>query len=96
MHLDIIDLRTFYASTLGHLAERSITMALAAMSPKLPGERLVGLGYAAPYLDRFRSDTERTFAFMPAGQGAASWPPLEPSSTALVFEEELPLPDSRS
>ncbi len=94
MHLDIIDLRTFYASTLGHLTERSITMALAAMWPKLPGERLVGLGYAAPYLDRFRADTERTFAFMPAGQGAASWPPLEPSSTALIFEEELPLPDS--
>jgi SAM-dependent methyltransferase len=94
MHLDIIDLRTFYASTLGHLAERSITMALAPMWPKLPGERLVGLGYAVPYLDRFRGDTERTFAFMPAGQGAASWPPLEPSSTALIFEEELPLPDS--
>ncbi|MGH6862451.1 MAG: hypothetical protein ACRECY_19575, partial [Phyllobacterium sp.] len=29
MHLDIIDLRAFYASVLGHLTERSITMALA-------------------------------------------------------------------
>jgi SAM-dependent methyltransferase len=94
MHLDIIDLRSFYASTLGHLAEQSITMALVPLWPKLPGERLVGLGYAVPYLDRFRGDTERTFAFMPAGQGAASWPPAEASSTALVFEEELPLPDS--
>ncbi|MBP0587884.1 class I SAM-dependent methyltransferase, partial [Mycobacterium tuberculosis] len=28
------------------------------------------------------------------GQGAASWPPAEASSTALVFEEDLPLPDS--
>ncbi len=94
MHLDIIDLRAFYASTLGHLAERSITMALASIWPKLPGERLVGLGYVVPFLDRFRGDTERTFAFMPAGQGAVSWPPAAPSSTALIFEEELPLPDS--
>lgn len=94
MHLDIIDLRAFYASTLGHLTERAISMALAPIWPKLPGERLVGLGYVVPYLDRFRGDTERTFAFMPAGQGAISWPPAEAASTALVFEEDLPLPDS--
>jgi SAM-dependent methyltransferase len=46
------------------------------------------------YLDRLRADTERTFAFMPAGQGAVNWPVGELSSTALVFDEELPLPDS--
>ena len=60
----------------------------------LPQERLVGLGYALPYLDRFRADTERTFAFMPAGQGASRWPPMENSATALIFDEELPLPDA--
>lgn len=94
MHLDIIDLRLFYSSPLGHLAERSIAMALTPLWQKLPQERFVGLGYAVPYLDRFRADTERTFAFMPAGQGAASWPPMENSSTALIFDEELPLPDA--
>ncbi|HEX2147848.1 MAG TPA: class I SAM-dependent methyltransferase, partial [Pseudorhizobium sp.] len=45
-------------------------------------------------LDRFRGDTERSFAFMPAGQGAVNWPVGERSTTALVFDEELPLPDS--
>mgnify|MGYP006180922047 CR=1 FL=1 len=33
-------------------------------------------------------------AIMPAGQGAVNWPVGEPSATALVFDEELPLPDS--
>lgn len=94
MHPDIIDLRAFYDTTLGHMAERSITMALSAMWPRTPNERLIGLGYALPYLDRFRGDTERTFAFMPAGQGAIAWPMGEASSTALIFDEELPLPDS--
>ena len=76
------------------MAEQSIAGALHGIWPKLPEERLVGLGFAVPFLDRFRAGAERTFAFMPAGQGAINWPTGELSSTALVFEEELPLPDS--
>ncbi|MBO3762404.1 methyltransferase domain-containing protein [Ciceribacter sp. L1K22] len=94
MHVDIVELRQFYHSLLGRVAEQSIAMALSSLWARLPEERLVGLGYAVPYLDRFRADTERTFAFMPAGQGAVNWPPAEASATALVFDEELPLPDS--
>ena len=94
MHTDIVDLRQFYHSELGRLAEQSIAMALSSIWARMPEERLVGLGYAVPYLDRFRADTERTFAFMPAGQGAVNWPMGSASSTALVFDEELPLPDS--
>ncbi|MCO5733664.1 class I SAM-dependent methyltransferase [Rhizobium sp. SSA_523] len=94
MHADIVDLREFYHSPLGRFAEHSIGAALTSLWTRLPEERLVGLGYAVPYLERFRAATERTFAFMPAGQGAVNWPVGELSSTALVFEEELPLPDS--
>ncbi len=94
MHTDIVDLREFYLSPLGRLTEHSIGMALSSIWSPLPDERLVGLGYALPYLDRFRADAERTFAFMPAGQGAVNWPQGEASSTALVFDEELPLPDA--
>src|SRR5690606_24732761 len=74
--------------------ERAIRMSLSAMWEPVAGERLVGLGYSLPYLDRFSVDTERSFAFMPAGQGAIAWPSAEKSATALVFDEELPLPDS--
>ena len=91
---DIVDLRTFYATTLGRLTERSIAMALSAIWAKLANERLVGLGYTLPWLERFGTDAERVFAFMPAAQGAVNWPAKGPSATALVFEEELPLFDS--
>ncbi|WP_281977226.1 class I SAM-dependent methyltransferase [Pseudorhizobium flavum] len=94
MHTDIVDLREFYHSQVGRLAEQSISFALSSLWARLPEERLVGLGYAVPYLDRFRADTERTFALMPAGQGAVNWPSGELSATALVFDEELPLPDA--
>lgn len=94
MNSDIVDLRSFYSSLLGRLAERSIAMALSSIWTKLPNERLVGLGYALLWLERFGSDCERVFAFMPATQGAVVWPAGKPSATALVFDEELPLPDS--
>ncbi|MGU3401395.1 methyltransferase domain-containing protein [Brucellaceae bacterium D45D] len=94
MHPDIIELRSFYETTLGHVSERAIRMALSALWERVAGERLVGMGYSLPYLDRFSTDTERTFAFMPAGQGAVAWPSAEKAATALVFDEELPLPDS--
>lgn len=94
MLTDIVDLRAFYACPLGQLAEQSISMALASVWSRIANERLVGLGYALPWLDRFGTDAERAFAFMPAMQGAVNWPPAGPSATALVFEEELPLADS--
>lgn len=94
MHSDIIDLRSFYASTLGRLAERSIAMGIAPVWQNLPSERLLGLGYAVPWLERLSGGTERVIAFMPARQGAVNWPASGPSATALVFEEDLPLFDS--
>lgn len=94
MHADIVDIRAFYGSKLGRLAERSISLALSALWTAPSSERLVGLGYTLPWLDRFGRDSERVFSFMPAQQGAVNWPPGSPSAAALVFEEELPLPDA--
>jgi SAM-dependent methyltransferase len=94
MNPDIVDLRSFYASVLGKFAEQSIAAALSMVWDSIPNERLVGLGYTLPWLDRFGGDAERVFAFMPATQGAVMWPPAGPSATALVFDEELPLMDS--
>ncbi|TIU75602.1 MAG: SAM-dependent methyltransferase, partial [Mesorhizobium sp.] len=45
MHSDIVDLRSFYSTTLGRLAERAITMSLSSIWAPVPNERLVGLGY---------------------------------------------------
>ncbi len=94
MNMDIVDLRQFYATGLGGLAQRSIAQSLKAIWRPMSQERLVGLGYATPFLDQFKSDTERTIALMPARQGGVHWPFGEPCATALVFEEDLPLPDS--
>jgi SAM-dependent methyltransferase len=94
MNTDIVDLRSFYASLLGRLAERSLAAAVTDVWSRSTGERVVGLGYALPWLERCADEAERVMALMPASQGAVRWPADGPSKTALVFEEELPLVDS--
>jgi SAM-dependent methyltransferase len=61
--------------------------------PDLTGARLLGLGYATPYLRPFRSEAERVIAMMPASQGVLTWPREGPNAAALADEGELPLQD---
>ncbi|MBI4184853.1 MAG: methyltransferase domain-containing protein [Proteobacteria bacterium] len=89
----VVDLRDFYASSLGQVARRMIRRQLRLLWPNVAGERVLGLGYATPYLRAFRDEAERVLAFMPASLGVLHWPPDEPCLTALVVEDELPLPD---
>ncbi len=93
MWSDVVDLRDFYAGALGRTAQRVIRHRLREVWPDLQGQRLLGLGYATPFLRPFLADAERVLAMMPAAQGVLPWPPEGPNLTALVAENELPLPD---
>ena len=55
---------------------------------------IAGLGYATPYLEMFRDHPLRLFAMMPAEQGVVNWPASGPSSSTLIDDSMLPLPDS--
>jgi SAM-dependent methyltransferase len=94
MFPDIVDLRSFYAQPLGHVARRLINRSVRGRWADTRGLSVMGLGYATPYLGVFREEVERTFAFMPAAQGVVKWPSAAPSLTALVHEALLPLPDA--
>src|SRR5437867_2729268 len=93
MYLDVVDLRSFYAERLGSVAERLIGERLRANWGTAAGQRVLGLGYATPYL-RIFSEAERRLAFMPAAQGVVNWPSDAPNATALVIDDALPLSDS--
>jgi SAM-dependent methyltransferase len=93
MYLDVVDLRDFYATLLGRVVRRAVGSALADLRRQSPGQRILGFGFATPYLDPGAGSAERILAFMPAGQGVIDWPQDRPSATALVDEDLLPLPD---
>src|SRR5258705_12991108 len=93
MTADVVDLRDFYASALGQAARRQILRQVREIWPDLGGQRVLGLGYATPYLRPWLGQAERVIAMMPATQGVLAWPPDESNLVALVDEAELPLPD---
>jgi SAM-dependent methyltransferase len=93
MWSDVIDLRDFYQSDLGQVARRMIRRQVSQIWPDLKGRRVLGLGFATPYLRVLQSEAERVIAVMPAGQGVLAWPPEENCLVCLAEEGELPLPD---
>lgn len=93
MYTDVVDLRDFYATRLGQVVRRLLRRRIRLLWPELVGMRLLGLGYATPFLRPFAEEAERVIAMMPAGQGVLPWPEDGPNAVALAEEVELPLQD---
>jgi len=93
MWTDIVDLRAFYAGPLGKLVHRLLARRLRYMWPALVGQRVLGIGFTAPFLELFQAEAERVLAAMPSGQGAMHWPDDLPSLAVLSDEQTLPFAD---
>jgi SAM-dependent methyltransferase len=94
MSIDVVDLRNFYAQRLGSVARHFVGRGIRKRWIDVGGQRLLGIGYATPYLGLFREEAERCLAFMPAEQGVVKWPSARPALTGLVDALNLPLPDA--
>lgn len=94
MAIDVVDLRAFYASATGRAAGQIIGRAAVSLWPSARGMRVLGIGYATPYLPLVSAGAERIAAFMPAAQGVVNWPATGLSASALVDAAMLPLPDA--
>ena len=95
MKLDVRALAAFYDGTLGAVARRIILRRLRQIWPSVDGLRVLGYGYATPYLRPFLVEAERAVAAMPAGMGVAVWPGGGGRClSSLVAEDALPFPDA--
>ncbi|MEA2979709.1 MAG: hypothetical protein QOF91_2843 [Alphaproteobacteria bacterium] len=94
MSIDVVDLRNFYVQRLGAVARHFVGRGIRRRWVDTRGQRVLGVGYATPYLGLFREEAERCLAFMPAAQGVVKWPTARPALSALVDDLELPLPDA--
>ena len=94
MFTDIVHLRDFYQSPLGHRAKRIIDARVTDMWPDMRGERVLVLGYGVPLLRTLSHKAAALYAFMPAAQGVSYWPREGPNIAALVDIDNLPLPDA--
>ncbi len=93
MWMDAVDLRDFYATSLGRAARRLVRHRLRQVWPDVKGGSILGVGYATPFLSPFLTEADRVLAAMPARQGVLHWPAESPGLTTLCEENELPFPD---
>jgi hypothetical protein len=96
MWQDVVDLKDFYDREIGHTARHLLRLRIRALWPDLKGQRLLGMGYAIPYLRQFLGEAERIGAVMPAAQGVMPWPRDGAGMTVLSDETELPFPTTPS
>lgn len=98
MYRSAYDLKAFYNTKVGRMVRRMLQERIREFWPDVHGQRIVGCGYATPYLRLFLEEAERVFAVMPAGQGAHHWPYNHPdinrNLVCLAEEAELPLETS--
>jgi SAM-dependent methyltransferase len=86
-------LRAFYASPGGQVAARLVRDRLAAIWPRLPGQAVLGIGHAAPYLSLWQAEARACIALVPEHGSPVRWPPDGPGRTLLAEGERLPFRD---
>lgn len=91
MQHSVYSLRNFYVSKSGRLIRRLLLRHILTLWPDVTGLRVMGYGYATPYMKALRDRAERVFAVMPAGQGVHSWPDDGANLVALTDEGALPV-----
>jgi SAM-dependent methyltransferase len=92
MPLDSAPLQEFYEGRTGQVTRRLISRRLREAWPDLSGQRLLGLGYATPYLRLF-SEAERALAAIPA-EDAPPFVNAGRCQMSLVDEASLPFRDA--
>lgn len=93
MQLDAGALSDFYESALGRAARRQICRRIKEFWPHCRGLRLLGFGFAPPYLKSYLTEAERTVACMPARIGVVAWPTTR-QLAVLADEDALPFADA--
>ena len=94
MTTDVNRLIGFYKSPLGKISRALVRDEIVRLAGSIDRRRVLGLGFASPYL-RFALDkAERVLVFMPSRQGADAWPREGPSHTVMCDPLEMPLTDS--
>lgn len=92
MHLDVLDLRTFYYRTqLGRGAQAAIRDQVTTLWPAAKGQNVAGFGFVAPLLRPYLSEARRVTALMPGQQGVMPWPAGTANVSVLCEETQWPV-----
>ena len=92
MHLDVVDLHSFYYRTkLGRIAQRSLRNRITDLWPNTTGQTVAGFGFSGPMLRPFLNDSRRVINLMPGQQGVMPWPEGLPNHSVMIEETQWPI-----
>lgn len=91
---DVIDLKQFYSTHLGQIAQSSIHQSIREIWPAAEREVILGIGFTTPYLFSYLGKADRVLSCMPAPQGVIHWPNDRANLTILSDEGDLPFADN--
>lgn len=94
MRRDVLELREFYSTRLGLAAREMVARKVWEAWGDASGLDVLGLGYATPYLEMWRSTARRSLAAMPAQQGVEVWPSDGRIGACLMDETASPFPNA--
>lgn len=91
MVASVFDLRSFYECRKGHIVQPILQEKILSFWPSAQGLRVMGCGYAVPYLDPYLDGAERVVAMMPARSNVRAWGHDGMNDVFLGDEMELPI-----
>jgi SAM-dependent methyltransferase len=92
MYCPVTQLINFYDSEIGALAHNVLQKHIETIWPDVHGYRVMGCGYALPYMENFsKQKPERLIAMMPKGQGAQYWPQEGKNISFFCDEDSFPI-----
>lgn len=96
MWIDVKDWQRFFDSQMGRTYLHLIQPSIVAKCTHLKDQKVLGIGFALPYLDMLSQQGEdrACIAAMPSYLGACHWPDNKPNRVALVDETRLPFADN--
>jgi len=90
--MDILKLRDWYRTPMGHMVRRALQSYLNDFWPDLMGKRILVLGYGVPYIHLWMKEADIFCAMLPV-MGVMPWPEDKPNRSCLVWESDLPFED---
>lgn len=91
--MDILNLRDWYRTPTGHMVRRQLQSALDDMWPDIRGNRILVVGFGAPYIKLWLKEAQ-VFCALPEKMGGIRWPDRQPNRAVLINEDNLPFMDN--
>ena len=87
--MDILKLRAWYRTPMGHMVRRVLQTHINHQWETLKGKRVLVVGYGEPYIKLWLKESQ-VFCGMNGRSGSVKWPESGDSRTCLLWDDAMP------